>query len=138
MTTAGARASSRSAVERALLWLEALLALGAYGGAAGLIVGGVDLGQATADLPFGSTVFAGVALAIANGLLPTVVLVGALRGTAWAGAGHWVVGAALTMWIVVQVGVLGWPPHWLQILYFAYGLAILVLAHLLTRAQQDA
>lgn len=136
MTTAPARPGRRPATERALLWLEALLALGAYGGAAGLILGGVDLGEATADLPFGSTVFAGVALGVVNGLLPTVVLVGALRGTAWACVGHRVVGAALTAWIVVQVGLLGWPPHWLQILYFAYGLVLLALAHRLARAGQ--
>ncbi len=134
MTSAVARPRQRPVSERALLWLEALLALGAYGGAAGLILGGVDLGDATADLPFGSTVFAGVALGVVNGLLPTVVLLGALRHAAWARAGHWLVGAALTAWIVVQVSVLGWPPHWLQVLYFAYGLMILALAHRLTRA----
>lgn len=128
MTTAVARSSGRSAAERTLLWLEGLLALGAYGGAIGLIVGGVDLGEATADLPFGSTAFAGAALAVVNGLLPTVVLVGALRHARWAHTGHWMVGAALTLWIVVQVAVLGWPPHWLQVLYFFYGLAILALA----------
>ena len=133
MTTAVARPTRRPKAEQALLWLEALLALGAYGGAIGLIVGGVDLGEATADLPFGSTGLAGVALGVVNGLLPTVVLVGALRRAAWAHTGHWLVGAALTAWIVVQVGVLGWPPHWLQTLYFCYGLVILALAHRITR-----
>ena len=123
----------RSPVERVLLWLEALLALGAFGGAVALATGGVDLGPATADLPFGSTVFAGIALGIVNGLLPTAVLVAALQRRAWALLGHWVVGVALTAWIVVQVGVLGWPPHWLQVLYFVYGLTILELARRLDR-----
>jgi hypothetical protein len=111
MTTVTARPATRTATERILLWLEALLALGAYSGAVGLIVGGVDLGEATANLPFGSTLLAGIALAVVNGLLPTVVLIGALRRKAWAHTGHWLVGAALTAWIVVQVGLLGWPPH---------------------------
>lgn len=133
MTTVTARPATRHATERILLWLEALLALGAYGGAIGLIVGGVNLGEATANLPFGSTVFAGIALGLVNGLLPTVVLIGALRREAWAHTGHWLVGAALTAWIVVQVGFLGWPPHWLQVLYFCYGLAILTLARLVPR-----
>jgi hypothetical protein len=128
VTTVTVPPPTRSAPERTLLWLEALLALGAYGGAVGLIVGGVDLGEATANLPFGSTLVAGIALAVVNGLLPTVVLIGALRREAWARTGHWVVGAALTAWIVVQVGFLGWPLHWLQILYFCYGLTILALA----------
>lgn len=113
---------------RALLWLEILLAIGAFGGAIGLITGGVDLGDAAADLPFGSMAFGGWALLVVNGLLPTVVVLGALRGRPWAETGHLVVGAALIGWIVIQVGFLGWPPHWLQILYFLWGWAILGLA----------
>jgi hypothetical protein len=138
MNVAVARPSSRSPAERAVLWLETLLALGAYGGAAGLISGGVDLGASTADLPFGSTLFAGMALGLVNGVLPTVVLVGALRRRPWAPLGHWIVGAALTGWIVVQVGFLGWPPHWLQILYFCYGLTILGLARRLHAERSSA
>lgn len=113
---------------RALLWLEILLAIGAFGGAIGLITGGVDLGDAAADLPFGSMAFGGWALLVVNGLLPTVVVIGALRGRPWAETGHLVVGTALIGWIVVQVGFLGWPPHWLQILYFLWGWVILGLA----------
>lgn len=81
-----------------------------------------------ADLPFGSPVFAGVALALVNGVLPTVVLVGALQRRRWARVAHLVVGVALVAWIVVQVGVLGWPLHWLQVLHLAYGWAVVVLA----------
>jgi hypothetical protein len=127
------RPPTRTSAEQALLWLEGLLALGAYGGAIGLITGSVDLGGATADLPFGSTTLAGISLGLVNGLLPTVVLFGALRHAPWSRTGHWLVGVALTAWIVVQVGFLGWPPHWLQILYFCYGLAILALARRMNR-----
>jgi hypothetical protein len=119
---------SRSRGEIALLWLEALLAVGAYGGAVGLIVGGVDLGEATASLPFGSAVFAGIALGLVNGVLPTVVLIGALRRAHWARVGHLVVGLSLVAWIVVQVLVLGPPLHPLQALYFAWGWIIAALA----------
>jgi hypothetical protein len=128
MTAVLSPRSTRSGTERVLLGLEAFLALGAYGGAIGLIAGAVDLADATANLPFGSTVFAGVALGVVNGLLPTAVLVAALRHEPWAHKGHWLVGAALTAWIIVQVGFLGWPPHWLQVLYFCYGIVILALA----------
>lgn len=131
-------ASPRPRVERALLWLEGLLALGAFGGAAGLITGGVDLGTATADLPFGSPVFGGWALAVVNGVLPTVVLIAAVRGHRWASGGHLLVGAALVGWISVQVAFLGWPPHWLQILYFVYGWTIVVLAVSLRRSREPA
>jgi hypothetical protein len=49
------------------------------------------------------------------------------------GGGHELVG-----WIVVQVALLGWPPHWLQMLYFLWGLVILALAMLLLRAPLGA
>lgn len=136
MTVDVARAARRSPTELGVLWLEALLALGAYAGAVGLASGDVDLGDAAADLPFASTVFAGVALGVVNGALPTVVLFAALQRRAWAQAGHWLVGFALTAWIVVQVVLLGWPPHWLQITYFVYGLTILGLAYRLGRQQR--
>ncbi|MFP4148767.1 MAG: hypothetical protein ACLFUG_04175 [Nitriliruptoraceae bacterium] len=113
---------------RSLLWLEALLAIGALAGAVGLITGGVDLGDLTADLPFGSTAFGGWALLLVNGVLPTTVVIAALRGRSWAELGHLAVGIALIGWIVVQVGLLGWPPHWLQVLYLLWGWVILVLA----------
>ncbi len=128
MTTTEPAGGRRPRAERFLLWLEVLLAIGALGGAVGLVTGGVDLGPATASLPFGSVVFAGLALGVVNCLLPVVVALAALRRAPWAVWGHYLVGAALVGWIVVQVAVLGWPPHWLQITYFLYGLVILGLA----------
>jgi hypothetical protein len=116
-----------------LLWLEGLLALGAFGGAAGLATGAIDMGAATADLPFGSAALAGWALAAVNGALPTAVLVSALGRRPWAPLGHLLVGSALIGWIVVQVAFLGWPPHWLQVLYLGYGWAIVGLAVRLRR-----
>jgi hypothetical protein len=130
-TASGETASGvtgRSPTARALLWLEILLAVGAYAGALGLITEGIDIGEAAAKLPFGSMVFAGIALLVVNGLLPTAVVIGEWLHHPWAGVGHVAVGVALTSWIVVQVGVLGWPPHWLQILYFGWGCTILILA----------
>jgi uncharacterized membrane protein len=127
-TTAIAPVKPLTTSERALVWLEVLLAVGAYFGAVGFITGGLDLGEATADLPFGSTVFAGSALALVNGVLPTVVVIGALRRRWWALPGHLVVGIALIGWILVQLAFLGLPPHWLQVLYFVWGVVIVLLA----------
>jgi hypothetical protein len=125
---------TRSGVERTLLWLEVLLALGAFGGAAGFLLLGEELlGPGTADLPFASPVLAGLALASVNGVLPTVVVLGTLRRRPWARTGHLVVGLALVGWIVVQVAFLGWPPHWLQLAYLAYGVVITALALRLRR-----
>jgi hypothetical protein len=129
MTTVEARVPSRTPLRTSLLWLEAFLAVGAYAGAIGLIVAGREMiGDAAADLPFASPIFGGIALAIVNGLLPTVVFIAERRGARWAAAGHVLVGVALVSWIVVQVAFLGWPPHWLQITYFVYGWVILGLA----------
>lgn len=128
MTAATVESARRPPAERALLWLEVLLAVGAFGGAAGLISGSIDLGPAMTRLPFGSTTFAGVALAVVNGILPTGVWLAAMRRSRWARQGHHLVGAALVAWIVVQIAFLGWPPHWLQITYFLYGWLVLLLA----------
>lgn len=119
-----------------MLWLEALLAIGAYAGAIGLISGGLGLGQAAASLPFGSLAFAGICLAIVNGALPTIVLIGALRRHRWARPGHLVVGLALVAWIVTQVAVLGPPLHPLQAIYFAWGWIIAALAAKLLTPQR--
>jgi hypothetical protein len=119
----------RSTTERSLLGLEAFLALGAYGGAVALMTDTIDLAEATARLPFdGSTFFAGAALGLLIGVLPTVVLVATLRRRPWTPWGHVAVGTVLTSWIVVQVLVLGPPVAALQVIYFLYGLVILALA----------
>lgn len=120
--------TTRPRAEVVILWLEGLLALGAYGGAIGFIVGAVDLGAATSRLPFASITFAGISLAVVNGLLPTIVLVGALRRRRWARVGHLVVGLALVAWIVIQVVILGPPIVLIQAVYFAWGWAIAALA----------
>jgi hypothetical protein len=132
---AAGQPGTRSGVERTLLWLEVLLAIGAFGGAAAFLLMGEEfLGAGTADLPFASPVLAGLALACVNGVLPTVVVIGTLQRRPWARLGHLVVGLALVGWVVVQVAFLGWPPHWLQLTYLAYGVVITALAVRLRRS----
>jgi hypothetical protein len=123
-------------LERALVGLEIFLALGAFGGALGLLTGGIDLGDSVADLPFESAAFGGVALAVINGLLPTAVVAGALLRRSWAHAGHVVVGSALVGWIGVQVVFIGLG-SWIQVAYFAYGLVILLLGVMVFRRPAD-
>jgi hypothetical protein len=120
--------TGRSAVVRLLLGLEVLLAFGASAGAIALVGGWADLGSATADLPFASTVFAGLALGLINGVLPSLVVAAELRRHPWAARGHLLVGIVLVGWVVVQVAFLGWPPQVLQVVYLAYGCAIAGLA----------
>lgn len=120
--------SGCSGTERALMALEVILAVGALGGAVALASGFIDLGEATGRLPFGSPVFAAMALGGINGLFPAAVVAGTLRRRPWTRWGHRAVGVLLMGWIVVQVYLLGPPIHWLQALYFCYGLAIALLA----------
>lgn len=115
-----------------LIWLEILLAIGAVLGAVGIIWGDI-LGDAVDQLPFGSATFAGLALFTINGLYPLTVVVGSLLHQQWVRWGHLVVGFALMGWIAVQIAYLGPPVHWLQVLYFAWGLAIAAIAWRLGR-----
>jgi hypothetical protein len=131
---AASSATDRPPIEVALLWLEGLLALGAFGGAIALVLGAVDLAEATSKLPFGgSTVFAGIMLGLVNGVFPTLVMIAALRRRPVATLGHLAVGVALMGWIVVQIGVLGPPIAAIQVVYFVYGLVVVVLSLRLRR-----
>jgi hypothetical protein len=126
-TPARADRSTRPPVDRVLIGLEVALAIGAFGGAIVLAGGGTDLGGAVDDLPWGSALLGGLALALVNGVLPAVVAVGARRRRPWARAGHVLVGVALMGWIVVQVAFIGLI-SWMQPFCFVWGAAILVLA----------
>jgi hypothetical protein len=143
LTTSRNRPSSVEAAQQAekltsqewlLIWLEILLAIGAVAGAVGVVWGDI-LGSAVDRLPFGSAVFAGFALLAINGIYPLVVVIGSLRHQQWVRWGHIVVGLALMGWIIVQIAYLGPPVHWLQILYFGWGLTIAVMGAWLTRRE---
>jgi hypothetical protein len=115
-----------------LIGLEILLVIGAVAGAVGIVWGSL-LGDAVDQLPFGSALFAGLALFAVNGLYPLAVVIGSFRHQPWIRWGHIVVGVALMGWIVVQVAYLGPPVHWLQILYFGWGLTIAAIGSWLRR-----
>lgn len=102
---------------------ELLLAVGAVGGAIGLIVGWIDLGTAVDDLPWQSPVLGGLALLVLNGLLPLVVVAGTWKRAGWAPIGHVLVGVVLVGWIVVQVAFIGFG-SWLQVAYAVLGVLI--------------
>lgn len=123
--------SQADRLERALIALEILLAIGAYGGGVGLILSrwypdaflSVD---ELAGTPFATWLIPGVLLVLLNGVLPTVVAVGAMMEKGWARWGHPIVGLVLTAWIVVQVAMIGYG-HMLQAIYLGWGVVMLVL-----------
>jgi hypothetical protein len=119
-----------SRAERALVFAEVLLAIGAFGGAVGLVSGVLDLHESVDDLPWQSPVIAGIALGALNGLLPAAVAVAAVRHCSWARVGHIGVGLVLMAWILVQVLFIGLNSP-LQAVYAAYGATLTVAGSVL-------
>ncbi len=112
--------------QRALLVLDGLLAVGAFGGSWGLISGSVDADTYVHRLPFHSTGLGGIALAVVVAVPAMVAFVATWAGRRWSAVANLVVGAMLMGWIVVQVGFIGLT-SWLQPLMFVWGGAILAL-----------
>lgn len=81
-----------------------LMAASALAGAAGLIAGFIDLGGRLNDrLPFGSPVFAGLALSVVVGLPFFLVASYAWNGDRRSGEAALVAGSLLVLWIVVEL-----------------------------------
>ncbi len=72
-------------------------------------------------------VLPGFGLLIANGMVPTIALVGAARRAPWATLAHVAVGGVLVGWIIVQLPVIGFLAPAFQLGYLALGLVILGL-----------
>ena len=87
-----------------LLVLAVLNSLAALAGAWGLASGVVDLGQTlTERLPWGSPVFAGVALGVLVALPNVALAVVAIRGGRHTGLAGIAVGVAMVLWILVEL-----------------------------------
>ncbi len=111
--------------------MEIVLIGGAVAGAIGMLSApdGSNLGWTTGTLagtPFEDYVVPGLTLLLANGVLPTIVVIATLRRQDWAGWGHLVVGCVLTGWIGVQVLLIGYLTV-LQPIFGALGVAIALL-----------
>lgn len=118
-----------------LVALELFNALGAFYGGGSLVAdpNGQPMGMLPAHemrgLLFGSYLVPGVILLLANGVFPTVVVLGALTGRRWSVRAHMLVGLVLTGWTAVEVAMLGWV-SFLQPLMLAVGIAIFALGSL--------
>ncbi len=117
--------------------LQTFIGLGGVAGGVGLVLepGGANLGMSTewlVDSPFSDYLIPGIVLLVING-------VGSLVGAATsffryrhAGEIAAALGIFLMLWIVVQVWWVGL--HWLQPLYFGFGVGELILGLLVRRA----
>jgi len=114
-----------------LMVLEVLLAVGAYGGAVMMTLIQPDdflPPEWLAGTPFDSWVLPGIGLLVANGILPTVALLGEARRRPWAAFAHVAVGGVLVGWIALQLVVIGYVAPAFQVGYLALGAVILALA----------
>lgn len=113
--------------------LASLNAVAALGGAVGLVSGRLTLGDLTDRLPFGSTVLAGLALALLVCLPQSALAVLALRGSSAAAAASLLVGTSLALWILLEVVVLhafaGLQVAYLVVGVVQVGLGILLGQH---------
>ncbi|WP_235999261.1 hypothetical protein [Qaidamihabitans albus] len=92
----------------------------------GLAFGDIDLGaEIMARLPFGSAVFAGVALALVVAVPMTVAAYLCATGHRHAPLSAIVAGAALVGWIAVQIGVVR-SYSWLQPVSAFAGLVVML------------
>ncbi|WP_435122460.1 hypothetical protein [Amycolatopsis thermoflava] len=106
--------------------LTALIAVSAWVGAVGLVIGAVDLDDTvTARLPFPSTVFAGISLGLVIAVPMTVVTWFAARRDPRTSPAAVVAGAVLIGWIAVEVGIVR-TFHVLQPVCVLAGLVVLV------------
>jgi hypothetical protein len=113
--------------EIVLVVLEVILVIGAGAGGIALMArpeSGLGMGvNSLSKSPFSNFLIPGIVLFVANSLLPLAVVVVVLMRVRWSHLGHVAVGAALLIWIVVEMIWIAY--NWLQP---AFGvMAVLIL-----------
>lgn len=117
----------RSGRRVGLCTFAAVIALSAWGGAVGLMVGALDLGpEVTPRLPFASPVLGGIALIMVVAVPMTIVAVLAWRGDPRTGPAAVVAGVLQIWWIVVELAFIR-ELSFFHPLYIAVGAAFIVL-----------
>lgn len=120
-------------LRRALIGLEAFLAVGAFYGSLSFLNDptgrgmGMPASEYLAGTPFGNYLAPAIILFAVNGMFPLVTIVAALMKMPWAKYAHLGVGLLLTGWMVGQALIIGVHAP-IQIVFLAIGLLILALA----------
>jgi hypothetical protein len=117
----------------ALSAFAALIALSAWAGAAGLIIGFLGLGPAVESrLPFASPVLGGLALIAVVAVPMSVLAVLAWAGDPMTGDAAVVCGVLQVGWIVVEVLFI-WELSFFHPLYLLIGLALILVGRRIQR-----
>jgi hypothetical protein len=117
--------------------LQLFIGLGGVAGGIGMVLdpSGANLGLPVEWLtgsPFSNYLIPGIVLLAINGIGSLVGSIASFFGYRYAGEIAMALGAFLIVWIVAQVWWIGLS-HWLQPLYFGFGVVELVLGLLLRR-----
>jgi hypothetical protein len=111
-----------------LLALELFVAFWAFAGGIGMMGGGLDLPSDWLDgTPFSDYFFPGLILFVVVGGSMLAASLAVWSRHLFAGPASLAVGSILLIWITVQVALIGYR-SWMQPTFFAFGLAIVVLA----------
>jgi hypothetical protein len=113
---------------RALFAVELFVAFWAFAGGIGMMGGGLNLPSDWLDgTPFSSYFFPGLILFVVVGGSMLAASLAVWSRNLFAGPASLLVGSILLIWIIVQVAMIGYR-SWMQPTFFAFGLAIVVLA----------
>ena len=119
--------TARSAPRRGLSAFAAVIALSAWGGAAGLIWGFLDLGaEVTPRLPFASPVLGGLALIACVAVPMTIVAVLAWQGDPRTGPATVAAGVLQVGWILVELAFIR-VLSFFHPIYLVIGIALIVI-----------
>jgi hypothetical protein len=120
-----------------LACFAAFVATSAFGGAAGLVTGALDFGaRVNQRLPFGSPVFAALALSATVGIPSTALAIRAGRGDDRTATAARVAGWLLIAWIAIEVAFIR-EFSFLQVVYGTAGIAYVVLARVIEHNAVD-
>lgn len=129
----GDSTSVRIPPRRGLSAFAAVVAISAWGGAAGLMVGWLDLGdEVTGRLPFESPVLGGIALIMTVAAPMTVVAILAWRGDPRTGPVTVAAGILQIWWIVVELAFIQ-VFSFFHPIYVGIGVAFIVLGRRIPR-----
>ncbi|GAA2092885.1 hypothetical protein GCM10009841_02050 [Microlunatus panaciterrae] len=122
--------------------VAALMAIGGFAGAVGLIGGGIDFGPLQETImdrvPLGSPVLAGLALTVAVGLPMTAAALTSWAGYRFADQVMMLAGTALVGWIAIEIMIVR-VYSWMQPACVGYGLLVMLLGWLsYRRAHQSS